>query len=444
MTTRVFFVLALLGSTFAPSLARAAQPWIADRRYGEGVGIRTGNLELHPGVSGEVGYDSNYFQNSDDATEPEVAAIRFRLTPSLSLKTIEGRRRAELAGGQETDPKVSFDANVSAAYNELIATDSQFSDDVSKQRHLAVEAGLAVDILPKGKWGADLHGDYVRNVQPTNDPASDRAFDRNTIRGGAGVTWRPGGGLFSWRVGYQGTVTFFEDAAYEEFDNVEHQISTRNRWRFLPRTALLTQASVGFVTYSNATSQSNSSPVRASAGMNGLISKHFALLAMVGWGASFYEGAGGDYDSFLAHGEIKWFLQPRPDLESTSASVGLSSIAFGYIRDFKNSYLSDFYTRDRVYTDFSYFIAGRAILGLKGGYSRIEHAASPRVPNDSVEDRVDAQAFAEYRLSDTFGVNLTGQYDASLGDTFVLNAVPPGENLRFSRYQVWLGARWFM
>lgn len=39
----------------------AAQGWLKDRRYQEGAGIRAGNLELHPGVGGEIGYDSNWF-----------------------------------------------------------------------------------------------------------------------------------------------------------------------------------------------------------------------------------------------------------------------------------------------------------------------------------------------------------------------------------------------
>src|SRR5450432_1616003 len=41
--------------------ARAQQPWLSDRRYGEGIGVRVGNLELHPGIAAEAGYDSNYF-----------------------------------------------------------------------------------------------------------------------------------------------------------------------------------------------------------------------------------------------------------------------------------------------------------------------------------------------------------------------------------------------
>jgi len=35
-----------------------APEWLKDRRYNEGSGVRAGDFELHPGIAGEVGYDS--------------------------------------------------------------------------------------------------------------------------------------------------------------------------------------------------------------------------------------------------------------------------------------------------------------------------------------------------------------------------------------------------
>ena len=77
--------------TLAPH-ANAQQAWLSDRRVGEGIGIRVGNLELHPGVAGEFGYDSNYFQRSGEDEEPLIAAYRLRITPSISLSTLGARR----------------------------------------------------------------------------------------------------------------------------------------------------------------------------------------------------------------------------------------------------------------------------------------------------------------------------------------------------------------
>ncbi len=435
--------------TLLPGVAAAqGQPWLADRRLGEGPGIRTGDLSLHPGIAGEVGYDSNYFQRS--SAEDEIAAWRFRLTPSLSLKTLSGPR------APDQHRAFNFEANLAATYNELLAADSDFSDEVSEQRHISGTLGLKLEIAPTRPFGGDVYADYTRMVQPSNTPEDSLAFDRHAVRGGLGLSWRPGGGLFDWRLGYEYQGTYFEEEAFEHLDNGQHSIKTRGRWRFLPRTALMYDASLGFLRYTRDTGQQDSTPLRARVGVNGLITNRFALLAMVGWGASFYESRDGkpvhDFDSVIGHGELKWFVSPQPDLDSTSASVGLSSVALGYVRDFRNSYLGDHYQQDRGYLKFDYFLGGVVVFGVEGGLTHVSYPQSyfasgaPRFGAFG-ENRLDASAFAEYRTSDSFGLNLTGRYNANL----TRNEVPTSEtdpaltdDLRFNRYEIYLGARWFM
>src|SRR5580658_7989017 len=82
-----------------------APEWLKDRRYNEGSGIRAGDLELHPGIAGEVGYDSNFFQRTTQLNAvngppeaPVVPAAVIRITPSLYLSTISMQRR-------ESDPQ---------------------------------------------------------------------------------------------------------------------------------------------------------------------------------------------------------------------------------------------------------------------------------------------------------------------------------------------------
>ena len=61
---------------------------------------------------------------------------------------------------------------------------------------------------------------------------------------------------------------------------------------------------------------------------------------------------------------------------------------------------------------------------------------------------VDAKLFGEYRLSDQFGINTTLRYDRNLGDTEVETEPGVGaasaDELWFTRYQIFLGARWFL
>src|SRR5581483_984118 len=130
------------------------------------------------------------------------------------------------------------------------------------------------------------------------------------------------------------------------------------RWRFRPRTALLYDATFRFINYTNSAAALqdglvNSTPVRARLGINGLITDRFALLGMVGWGASFYDKtlpSQPQYDSVIGQAELKWFLSASPGLQQSSdVGLALSSIAVGYTRDFQNSYLGGYYGSDRGY-----------------------------------------------------------------------------------------------
>src|SRR5438309_1416749 len=92
--SRIAYAVLAVGFGYSTAAFAQEQMWLKDRRYGEGVGIRTGDLELHPGIAGEFGYDSNYFLRSDrDDGEKPVDTLRLRITPSFSLSTISQQRR---------------------------------------------------------------------------------------------------------------------------------------------------------------------------------------------------------------------------------------------------------------------------------------------------------------------------------------------------------------
>ncbi len=414
-----------------------------DRRYGEGIGIRTGDLELHPGIAGEFGYDSNYFLRSDkDALKP-VDTLRLRITPSFSLATISPQRR-EAEGGTTEPPKVTFRAGVAASYSEFIATKSANADELSKQRNVGVNANLGLNILPQRPWGGDIYGDFVRIPQPSNNP--DFNFNRFTARFGGGIVWAPGGGMFDWRLGYQYSFTYFEQNDLRSLSNYTNEVNTRGRWRFLPRTAFLYDASLGFLRYTNPTPGSlDSDPVRARIGLNGLVTSSFALLAMVGWGASFYKGPNAQqFDSVIAQGELKWYITPNPGTDATGAGLVLSSIAVGYARDFFNSYLGDYYTRDRGYVNLSSFISQRFLLVLDAGVAALHY---PNVYGNTrllvhtpfTSTLVDALLFGEYRFSDSIGLNTTIRYSTNITDTDI-----QGDFLDWKRFEAYIGLRWFL
>jgi hypothetical protein len=432
-----------------------AQPWLADRSYGEGIGVRVGNLELHPGVSGEVGYDSNYFLRASPEERPVIAAYRLRITPSLTLSTLGPQRKQ---GMSPAGPAVlQFRAGAYASYNELIAADSTYSSQVRDQRHLDAGANLGLTLFPASHFGVDSNLDFVRTVQPSNDYNNvDNAFNRDTVAAGAGVTWRPGGGLFDWRLGYAFAYNFFELAPFKPLNNYTNTINMRGRWRFLPRTALLYEGAYTWLTYPSHAQQTDGAVVSSSIGLNGLLTDRLALLGLVGWAGTFYDSRASEppqqFDSIIGRAEVKWFIAGQGTTDAASAPVGLSWVALGYMRDVQNSYLGNFYRRDRGYANLTYLVGGAFVLSLSTGISNIAFPASyfadgtERNPSFN-EQRLDAQAFGEYRLSSTFGLNATVNYLQNFTNEKIYPDVTrtgTPDYLKFQQWQAFLGVRWFL
>jgi hypothetical protein len=299
-------------------------------------------------------------------------------------------------------------------------------------------------------------------VQPTNDPTlvgdqSGNSFNRYVLSGGAGINWRPGGGILTWRLGGLVRHTGFVDSVFDDLDNTKASVVTSGRWKFLPRTALLYRGELGFQSYStNTPGRVDSTPIDSQLGISGLVTNHFGLLVMGGWHATFYDGSADgtvqDYDGPVGRAELAWYPMPAPTLQQGSAVVGLSSVAVGYLRDVQNSYLGNFVQRDRLYTTFDYFAGGQILLKLTGGFTMNHHPQS--FFNDGAarkeafqENRADASAFLEYRFADTLVVNLDLGYTAALSDEEIpADSANPEvlDVIKFNRFQAMLGLRWFM
>ena len=63
------------------------------------------------------------------------------------------------------------------------------------------------------------------------------------------------------------------------------------------------------------------------------------------------------------------------------------------------------------------------------------------------ENRVNLTGFAEYRTSDTFGINTTLRYSANVTDQIIPVSEDPTDgfdDLGFNRFEAWLGVRYFL
>ena len=448
MKSKASLVAIGLCLTIAPSVASAqAQPtWLEDRRYTQGLGYRVGDFELHPGLAGEFGYDTNFLRRAEEENPED--SLRLRITPSFSLESIGRQRRDQEAGGQNA-PRPSYELRwgISATYNEFFPVGDGQGDLIRDQRNVAGNTDFNLVILPQRPWSFVLRADAGRDITPSNVGISSASFNRIQAGAGGELVWTPGAGLFDWRAGYGIRGTLFEAEQFDALTNIQHEISTRGRWRFLPRTALLYDGRIGFINYPDETAKTDSMPVRARIGVNGLITSSFSLLAMAGWGASFYEEPEPrDFDSIIGQVEAKFFLTPNPSSEPTLATLAISSVAVGFLRDFYDAYIGTYTERNRAYVGLNYFYGGKFYALLQGGASILGY---PRIPELTLTESftdvlVDATLFGEYRFADAFGVNATLRYDQYFSDAVITDGQGGRDPLEYREFQAYLGVRWVM
>lgn len=461
------------GLVLAPSEA-SAQAWLRDRRYQEGAGIRAGDLELHPGIGGEIGYDSNWFLrshkegpnvvNAAPQAPPREGAL-LRITPSFTISTLGAPRREQL-GGPGTSGTIAFRGGLSATYREFFG-----AQELRDQRNVSGAAFARLDINQGRPIGFGIFANYQRLIQPAVVSDPNLSFNRSDVGGGAEIIAMPGGGMLDLRGMYQLNAALFEETNGVPYTNLNHTISVRNRWRFRPRTALFHDTSLGFVTYPNAERALNylndATPLRTRFGVTGLVTERFGTTLAVGYGATFFRNpqapSSPQFDSVLAQAEGTFYLSPGGGTdEPGQATLLLSTLSFGYIRDFQNSLLGNFYESNKGYARVVYFFGGRVLLQTDGyfeaqAYPEIFYNIGGGTPVSTgvgpfTNYRVGGILFGEYRFSDTFGLNATFDYAQTISDTQIPAGNPgaPGTagpglfDLNWRRFQAFLGARWFL
>ncbi|HEY8074531.1 MAG TPA: hypothetical protein VIF62_10480, partial [Labilithrix sp.] len=249
-----------------------------------------------------------------------------------------------------------------------------------------------------------------------------------------------------------------------------------------PRTALFSDTTLRFATYPNANRSTNflddSTPVRTRFGLTGLLTDRFGALVAAGYGATFFKNPTAQftpqYDSVDAQAEITWYLSQNPGAsEPGQATLLLSNITLGYVRDFQNSLLANFYTSNKGYAAVNYFLGPKAVIQLAGSFQDLEYpqpfqtniAGNPTPVTGAnggpvgafTNYRVQASLFAEYRLIDTVGINASVIYDQMLSNTQLNEGAvglaggpPPAPgttglyDLAYRRIQAFIGARWFL
>jgi hypothetical protein len=461
----LFATVAAFGLSAQLAQAQTVQPWLSGRGQ-PAIGLRAGDLELHPGVAGEVGYDSNYFQGAGidpdwDVVEPLDPSIRVRITPSLLVNT--ARNSVRTAGAPP--PRFDLSAKLIGRLDQLWALDGEFgrsdSSNTSSRTLFGGDLSGTLNILPQRPWGAGISLNVVRDPQPAQDPGFLGQVAARTVVGGAAeLRWRPGGGSLDWALGYGIRFTAY-DVASVGLDLLEHTVQTRGRWLFLPRTSLLYQAEAKFANYTNpGPDQTNSTPISAMLGLNGLLTSKLGLMLLGGWKSTFFSSpengaeVAGDYDGPVGRAELTWFISGVGDSGAPVVDTGLSTLRVGYQRDANISGVGDYYQMDRVFADLSYVSASSLTLSLHGGVGWLRHP----LHDDQVviggdreihEWRPEVGLFGEYRLTTSVAIFTNNSFSASPKHNYIRlplsdNGDQFNDDLHFVRFTALIGARWFM
>jgi hypothetical protein len=294
--TRSLAALAIASPLFLLPKAASAQAWLKDRRILEGAGLRAGDFEFHPGIGGEIGYDSNWFLrtskvdprfvNGAPQNPPQEGGV-LRITPSLTLNTVNATRQ-EGAQKPTEPPPVTFSAGIAATYREFFGP-QQLRD----QRNVSGNAQARLDINQSRPIGFGVFAGYQRLIQPSVVADPNLSFNRSDVNAGAEVVAIPGGGTLDLRAQYQFYGAFFEESNGSPYTNLTHEVSVRNRWRFRPRTALFSETGLRFMSYPNANRSvfylNDSTPLRTRFGVTGLVTDRFGVLVAAGYGATFFK-----------------------------------------------------------------------------------------------------------------------------------------------------------
>jgi len=212
---------------------------LASPAHAEGPGIVAGDLVLHPEAFANGSFDNNVFY--EDASEDPQSSSVLRVGAGLGLEN-------------RSPNKVALDAGANLSYRHYLASGEEF-----EARNTIDRAALngMVAFLPRAPITVEVHEDLGFRDNPAFD---DTEFGFRILDNSLGldVRFRPGDNPenrpFEMRLGYRWqTVNFVGDdadalnATVAEKD--AHHVRFLTSWRFLPKTALLAEASWSAIDY---------------------------------------------------------------------------------------------------------------------------------------------------------------------------------------------------
>jgi len=326
-------VLLIAGLSLLAGVAQAQSTFL-----GSANGLKVGEGRLHPFIDLELHFDSaaGLFPRNGAITglQPELLA---HLRPGLKLELPSDTVQLDVYG------------NLDYIYFTGLLT--PFDQPASR---LEAEASVAATINPKGTVGLLLQDD-LRRGDRTHNPLLGVGVLSLYNEARALVPIRPGGGALEISPKVAFTVEFFQPAAtttpipgctgdpvcdpnvLHGMDYLNVQPGLEARWKFLPKTAVVLDATFDLRSYVTATAGNPPADLlKASVGLAGLLTPKISVQAKLGWG---YDFAGSGASTLLAH------------LEGTYLLSQTMAFKAGYLRTLQPVPVYGVYGDDRVYGD---------------------------------------------------------------------------------------------
>lgn len=278
-------------------------------------GVLTESVIFWPALFLEGRFDSNIFRQHPD--EQPRGAFYMRARPGISVQNRKGR-------------------DFAARFGILGDIRHYFSSDtaVAEQGRVGGELKAAIDFYPQGTFTAGIFERARHELQAPN-VATTGTYDMFRNEAGIKLSIRPGGTIkrrpLSFVLGFLNRLTLYPD--FERGNAIANQAFFKTTWLFLPKTALTLDATWeqhSFTGEDILGTNVDSQPLRATIGLNGLITPKVSVSLKTGWGMSSHE-TGPSFSNFI--GDLQLSVAPRDTI----------AIKVGGRHDFNISYLGNFY-----------------------------------------------------------------------------------------------------
>ena len=315
-------------------------------REGPGFKVLGDGLVLHPGLSTELGFDSNALMTSNAGGGAGV----LRLRPHLDIATLPPQRLDEGAR-----PRLVFRFGAEVEYRQYFSADPRVG--TTQQLNASSDADLRIkpyDPLSLRLYNQFLVTNDARNLEVTGSFAP-RIFDRI----GALGTFRPRNGPLEIGLGESFRVDHYVQTELAAQRALENDIDLYASLRVLPETTVKLTVRSSYVSfYGQGAVLPSSAPLRITAGAQSLILPWLGASLYVGYGnslqlnvptttTSLLPSLVGDlsrarYSNFIGGAEARLLLVPRMHL------------LVGWSRDFFDSLFATYFVDDHVYIHYEH------------------------------------------------------------------------------------------